>query len=557
MLFNSYEFILAFLPVTVLGFWLFNMKSGAWPFAWLIGASIFFYAWWRPFNLLIIGPSLIVNYFIARSLLSLSNREGRETLRSFVLVLGILFNVCFLGFFKYVNFGLAVTNDIAGTHFVFQQIILPLGISFITFQKIAFLVDVAGGRVRSFTASDFLLFVMFFPQLIAGPIVHYGETMPQFHRADRRVDKNMFATGITLFCFGLFKKVVLADGMAEYVSPIFTFAETGHPLSLLQGWFAAVGFTLQIYFDFSGYSDMACGAALFFGVRLPLNFDSPLKASNIIDFWLRWHITLTRFLTAYIYNPIALALTRRRAAKGLSMLKAHGSTMYAFFSVLAWPTLATMLLSGVWHGAGYTFILWGLLHGLYLIVNHAWRQYGPQSERGKDLKIPATTVGFALTFVAVVFAMVLFRAPNVATAINVMKGMVGLHGITLPLKLAQLVHLPSLPPMMLLSGAVNLKEFLVAVAYLCGLLTIALFLPNSLQVLSKYQPVLQTPKRPPMIALFMPASQPLLQTPPKLGGFSFAIYWHPTLFWMIFVAALAVISMMRIAGPSEFLYWQF
>src|SRR5262249_40567795 len=156
------------------------------------------------------------------------------------------------------------------------------------------------------------------------------------------------------------------------------------------------------------------------------------------------------------------------------------------------------------------FILWGLLHGLYLIVNHAWRQYGPQSERDKDLKIPATTVGFALTFVAVVFAMVLFRAPNVATAINVMKGMVGLHGITLPLKLAQLVHLPSLPPMMLLSGAVNWKEFLVAVAYLCGLLTIALFLPNSLQVLSKYQPVLQTPKRPPMIALFMPASQPLL-----------------------------------------------
>jgi hypothetical protein len=303
---------------------------------------------------------------------------------------------------------------------------------------------------------------------------------------------------------------------------------------------------------------MACGAALFFGVRLPLNFDSPLKASNIVDFWLRWHITLTRFLTAYIYNPIALALTRRRAANGLPMLKAHGSTMYAFFSVLAWPTLATMLLSGVWHGAGYTFLLWGLLHGLYLIVNHAWRQYGPQSERDKDLNILVTTVvGFALTFVAVVFAMVLFRAPNVATAINVMKGMVGLHGITLPLNLAQLVHLPSLPPMMLLSGPVAGKDFLVTLAYLCGLLTIALFLPNSLQVLSKYQPVLQTPKRPPMIALFMPGSQPLPQTPPKLAGLSSAIYWDPTLIWTIFVAALAVISMMRLAGPSEFLYWQF
>lgn len=552
MLFNSYEFILAFLPVTVIGFLLFSMKSRAWSFAWLIGASIFFYAWWRPFNLLIIGPSLVVNYIFARWLLSLSNREGRA--KSFVLALGVLFNVCLLGYFKYMNFGLTVANDLAGTHFVFQQIILPLGISFITFQKIAFLVDVAGGRVRSFTASDFLLFVMFFPQLIAGPIVHYGETMPQFHRADRRVDVNMFAVGTTLFCFGLFKKVVLADGMAEYVSPIFTFAEAGQPVSLLQGWIASVGFALQIYFDFSGYSDMACGSALFFGIRLPLNFNSPLKASNIIDFWLRWHITLTRFLTAYIYNPIALTLTRRRAANGLPLLGARGSNVTAFFSVLAWPTLATMLLSGMWHGAGYTFLLWGLLHGLYLIVYHAWRQYGHRSDLNTSV---ATVVGFALTFVAVVFAMVLFRAPNVATGINVMKGMVGLHGITLPTELAQLAHLPSLPPMMLLGGAVERGYFLVAIAYLVGLLTIALFLPNSLQVLSKYQPVLQTPKRPPMIALFMPGSQPLLQTPPKLFDFSSAIYWNPTLIWMIFVAALAVISMMQLAGPSEFLYWQF
>src|SRR4029079_16177174 len=191
MLFNSYEFILAFLPVTVLGFWLLNIKSRAWSFAWLIAASILFYAWWRPFNLLIIGPSLFVNYFFARVLLSLSNSEGRATLLSLVLALGVLFNVCFLGYFKYTNFGLTVANDIAGTHFVLEQIILPLGISFLTFQKIAFLFDVSGGRVRSFTASDFLSFVMFFPQLIAGPIVHYGETMPQFHRADRRVAVNM------------------------------------------------------------------------------------------------------------------------------------------------------------------------------------------------------------------------------------------------------------------------------------------------------------------------------------------------------------------------------
>src|SRR5262249_33240811 len=178
----------------------------------------------------------------------------------------------------------------------------------------------------------------------------------------------------------------------------------GEPVTLAQGWLAAVGFTLQIYFDFSGYSDMACGSALFFGIRLPLNFDSPLKASNIIDFWLRWHITLTRFLTAYIYNPIALTLTRRRAVNGLPMFCARGSNVSAFISVLAWPTLATMLLSGVWHGAGYVFLLWGLLHGFYLIVNHAWRQYGPRSYLNTSI---TTFVGFALTFVAVVFAMVL------------------------------------------------------------------------------------------------------------------------------------------------------
>jgi D-alanyl-lipoteichoic acid acyltransferase DltB (MBOAT superfamily) len=552
MLFNSYEFILAFLPVTVAGFVVFGMRSREWALAWLILASIFFYGWWRPFNLLIIGPSVAVNYAFARALQGLAGRESQQSL---VLALGISFNICLLGYFKYANFGMTILHDVVGEDFVLAQIILPLGISFITFQKIAFLVDVAGGRVRSFTARDFLLFVMFFPQLIAGPIVHYGETIPQFHHPKSRFDANDYAVGITLFCFGLFKKVVLADGIAEYVSPIFTYAAAGGNVTLLQGWFAAVGFALQLYFDFSGYSDMACGLALFFGVRLPLNFDSPLKASNIVDFWLRWHITLTRFLTAYVYNPIALTLTRRRAAKGLPMLGARGSSASAFFSVLAWPTLATMLLSGIWHGAGYTFVLWGLLHGLYLIVNHAWRQYGPRSTQDKGLATSRTpVVGFALTFVAVAFAMVLFRAPNVATAVNVMKGMVGLHGITLPVKLAQLLHQP---PMMLLSGAVNGKDFLVAVTYLCSFLTIALFLPNSLQVLSKYQPVLQTPKRPPMIALFMPGSQPLLQTPPRLVGFSFAIYWHPTLFWMIFVAALAAISMMQMAGPSEFLYWQF
>jgi len=541
MLFNSYEFILAFLPAAIAGFLLFGMTSRTLALAWLIVASIFFYAWWRPFNLLIIGPSVIVNFIFARILLRLARDESQPRLRAFVLALGILFNVALLSYFKYANFAVTIASDLTGGNFVLEQIILPLGISFITFQKIAFLVDVAGRRVETFTTRDFLLFVLFFPQLIAGPIVHFREIVPQFHQATCRFNAEMFAAALTLFCFGLFKKVVLADGVAQYVSPVFAFAAAGEPVTLVQAWLAAVGFTLQIYFDFSGYTDMACGAALFFGIRLPLNFDSPLKASSIIDFWLRWHVTLTRFLTAYIYNPIALALSRRRAARGQSMLSGRGSTVSAFFHVLAGPILVTMLVSGAWHGAGYTFILWGLLHGFYLIVNHLWRQYGPRSADGKGAGAHfASLTGFALTFLLVVCGMVLFRAADLASAVNVMKGLVGLHGVGLPSRLAEILRMPSLAPMMQLDGEVHMRTFAIAAAYVVGLLVIALFLPNSLQVISKYEPALRIPKRP-----------------PKLAGVGPPIYWRPTLPWMVLIAVLAALAMMQLTGKSEFLYWQF
>lgn len=541
MLFNSYEFVFAFLPATVAGFLLFGMASRTWALAWLIVASIFFYAWWRPFNLLIIGPSIIVNFTFARALLRLARDESRPRLRMFVLALGIFFNIALLGYFKYANFAVAATNDLTGSNFVLEQIILPLGISFITFQKIAFLVDVAGGRVESFTTRDFCLFVLFFPPLIAGPIVHYRELIPQFRQVTCRFNADMFAVALTLFCFGLFKKVVLADGIAQYVSPVFSFAAGGGTVTLVQAWLAAVGFTLQIYFDFSGYSDMACAAALFFGVRLPLNFYSPLKASNIIDFWLRWHVTLTRFLTAYVYNPIALALSRRRGARGLSMLSGRGSNFGAFFHVLAWPTLATMLVSGVWHGAGYTFILWGLLHGGYLIVNHAWRQYGPRSPDPKGVGARFATVGaVALTFLVVVLAMVLFRAPDIGSAVNIIKGMLGLQGLGLSSRVAEIVGAPGLGSVAAQGDQMPMQLSVMAAVYVAGLLAIALLLPNSLEVLSSYEPALHIPKRS-----------------SALAGFDRPIKWRPTLPWMAFTAVLAAHSMMQMTGKSEFLYWQF
>jgi len=541
MLFNSYEYIFAFVPVTVIVFLLLGTTSRSWALGWLIVASVFFYAWWRPFNLLIIGPSLVVNYILARTLLQLAADGSRSRTKALVLTVGIVFNLCLLGYFKYANFAVNVTNHVGGTDFVLENVILPLGISFITFQKIAFLIDVAGGRVKAFSLRDFLLFVMFFPQLIAGPIVHFGETMPQFHKASCRFEAHTYAAGLTLFFFGLFKKVVLADGIAAYVSPVYAFAAAGEPVTMLQAWLAAVGFTFQIYFDFSGYSDMACGIALLFGVRLPLNFDSPLRATNIIDFWLRWHVTLTRFLTAYVYNPITLALTRRRVASGKPILRGRQSSVGAFLFVLGGPTVITMLLSGVWHGAGYTFILWGLLHGLFLVINHAWRQYGPKLANPDGMKAQTVNfLSFVLCFLSVVAAMVLFRAVDVASAVNIFKGMVGLHGPGLPTMFADMLGLTGFAPMTLLEGAVRWQDFAKGVLFLAGLFLIATLMPNSLQILSKYEPVLQTPKQAPTVAWIGPAA-----------------YWRPTLPWMALIAVLVVVAVMRLAGKSEFLYWQF
>ena len=383
MLFNSDEFILVFLPITFAGFYFLRATSHTWAIRWIILASLLFYAWWRPFNVFIIAPSIIVNFFLAKMLLSLGENEQNERSGKLVLFLGILFNIMFLGYFKYLNFIGNAVNDVFGTNFVLSQIILPLGISFITFQKIAFLIDVHGGRVKSFTLEDYCLFVLFFPQLIAGPIVHYQEMMPQFKGRNFQFDKENLAVGATLFFAGLFKKVVLADSIAPLVTPIYEQSTQGG-VSLLLAWMAAVGFTLQLYFDFSGYTDMALGSARFFGIRLPVNFNSPLQAASIIEFWQRWHMTLTRFLMAYIYNPLVLKLTRRRLAKGTQRSELYGATLGTFIYLVAFPMLLTMLVSGIWHGAGYTFIVWGLLHGCYLTINHAWRLVTQKIGKGLD-----------------------------------------------------------------------------------------------------------------------------------------------------------------------------
>jgi alginate O-acetyltransferase complex protein AlgI len=545
MLFNSYEFIFAFLPITLVGFFLMGLFSRTASLQWIIFASLVFYALWRPINVLIIAPSIVINFGLARWLQRLGLDDKRTRTARLVLLLGIAFNIAFLGYFKYIDFGRSAINDIFGANLVLTHVVLPLGISFITFQKIAFLIDVHAGRVKSFTLQDYSLFVLFFPQLIAGPIVHYREMMPQFHSASCRFDKQNFAVGLTLLSFGLFKKVVLADQLATVVSPIYSHAASGGETSLLLAWAAAVGFTLQIYFDFSGYTDMALGIARFFGVRLPPNFNSPLKASSIIDFWLRWHMTLTRFLTAYIYNPLTLWVTRRRLSKGHPGLSGHKTTVGAFFYLLMFPLLLTMFISGLWHGAGYGFIIWGVLHGFYLTINHAWRLIRPRLWSDKQsYERFMRPLGGLITFISVAVAMILFRSPTLTAAIDLMKGLVAQNGVALPRAVYE--HLGPLAGWLHGAGVASVapelwsgEEFRRMVMWILVSLLIALVLPNTLQILARYEPALGV--KPQTV---------------EFGGRSIS-KWSASLPWAISVSVVAAMAILSLGGPSEFLYWQF
>jgi alginate O-acetyltransferase complex protein AlgI len=528
MLFNSQVFLFVFLPATLLGFYLLGRLSRQAAILWLILTSLVFYGWWRPLNILIIGPSIIVNYFLASYLLRLSQRGDQPGLSRAVLLAGVLFNVAFLGFFKYADFVYGTINDVFGANLILLHVILPLGISFITFQKIAFLIDVQAGRVKAFTFREYCTFVLFFPQLIAGPIVHFREMMPQFAAASCRFDKENFAVGLTLLIFGLFKKGVLADNLAPLITPIYQRSAAGGHTPFLLAWLAAVGFTLQIYFDFSGYTDMALGLGRFFGIKLPPNFNSPLKASSIIDFWLNWHMTLTRFLTAYIYNPMVLSLTRRRAVKGRPGFAGRNPAFGAFVSLLMVPLIVTMFISGLWHGAGYGFVIWGLIHGVYLTVNHAWRVYAAHRWRNRAAYARMMKpVGFVLTFVCVTTAMIFFRATTVRSAVDLVEGVFGLNGVA--------------PHGLAATAAAYGTDIGKAAIWVAILLFIALVCPNTLEILAPYEPALGVKPK---------------ATAPFLGGFQIPA-WGPSLPWAAAISLVAAVAIFSTGGPSEFLYWQF
>jgi alginate O-acetyltransferase complex protein AlgI len=392
MLFNSPEFLYFFLPFTVAGWWGLNAlqrEQDAQRF--VILCSIYFYGWWDTRYVPLLIGNAIGNFYLGQQIAKTRSRA--------LLITGLTYNIGLLGYFKYADFWLENWNLATGSAYPMLQLVLPLGLSFFTFQVIAWLVDCYKGQVEDFSPGRFAFSISFFPHLIAGPILHYSDVMPQLR--ERVVfDARQFSQGLFLFAVGLFKKSVIADRIAEHVDPLFA-ADT--VLSFIEAWVAAVGYGLQIYFDFSGYSDMALGIGLLFGIVLPPNFNSPYQAVSIADFWLRWHRTLSRFLRNYVYIP--LGGNRHGFARGLL------------------AAALTMVIGGFWHGAAWTFVLWGLLHGLFIGLHRLW------TRTGRRLAEP---VAMTVTFLAVSVAWVLFRADSVAQALSLWQGMLGLNGMAIP-----------------------------------------------------------------------------------------------------------------------------
>ena len=503
MLFNSYEFIYLFLPLTLLGFFQIARYSHALAGLWLFAASLFFYGWWNPAYVGLLLASIFFNY-AAGIALSKEHARGRTRQKKWILGLGIAADLGLIGYYKYANFFIDNANTALNLGWQVEAVLLPLGISFFTFTQIAFLVDAYRGEVKEANFVHYGLFVTYFPHLIAGPVLHHKEMMPQFARpATYRAHWDNLSIGLTIFSIGLFKKVVLADGIAPFADPVFDAAANGATLTPLEAWGGALAYTFQLYFDFSGYSDMAIGMSRLFGVKLPLNFASPYKATSIIEFWRRWHMTLSRFLRDYLYFPLG-GNRKGPARRHLNLM-------------------ATMLLGGLWHGASWTFVMWGALHGLYLVANHAWRHL--RMALGHDLNrrtLTGRVAGMTLTFLAVVVGWVFFRAENLGSALSMLAAMVNLHGI------AFLTDWHG--PWSTLDG-LDIEDMW---SWIVALWALAWLAPNTQEIM----------------AGFKPAPEPIPGQPTRLT-------WSPDYRWAIIIGLLGTISLLHLGEASEFLYFQF
>lgn len=524
MLFNSYAFIFLFLPITLMGFF----YAGKWKeptlvTAWLNIASLFFYGWWNPAYLWLIAFSIAVNYLIGSRLLK--DEEGGSG-KKWTLIAGIGANLALLGYFKYANFLVGNWRTLTGSELQLAPIILPIAISFFTFTQIAYLVDAYRGEVQDKSFLRYCLFVTFFPHLIAGPIVHHRELIPQFARKGLgRFRPSTFAVGTTIFFIGLFKKVVIADGVAQYSTPVFDAARDGAVLSFIDAWGGTLAYTFQLYFDFSGYSDMAIGLARMFNVRLPLNFHSPYKAVNVIEFWRRWHMTLSRFFREYLYIP--LGGNRRGIVRQYVNL------------------LGTMLLVGLWHGAGWTFVVWGGMHGAYLLINHAWRRF--RQSLGQDLQrssLVGRGIARLVTFTAVIVGWVFFRAENLDVAMSMLRSMLRLNAMSLPESLSGKIGVMEawlIAHGVRFDGLLNSKivDWDVGIIWLTVLLLVSWYAPNTHEIMCRFRPAINT-----------------YQAEITNSGWA-SFSWRPTPVWALAGSILALWGILSLTQMSEFLYFRF
>ncbi len=395
MLFNSFPFLLVFMPVVLACHWMvkrhFQQRSAQ---MFLLVASLAFYSWSRPSSLLYLGVSILFNFGVAEAI----SKAAQPRRRRQILILGLTGNVLFLGVLKYAKFAQETLLNVTGILLPVPEFALPLGVSFFTIQQIMYLVDCYEDLVPSHGLLDHASFVAFFPYMSMGPLVRTRQMLPQL-RAGGALNAELFAKGSLLFAMGLCKKVLVAEPLASLADSGFALPGS---LSCAEAWIASLAYTFQIYFDFSGYTDMAVGIGLMLGIQLPPNFRSPYKAVSIIDFWQRWHISLSQFITTYLYTPII------RSFRKATLLTA------------AIATLAAMAIAGLWHGPSWNFVLFGVIHGVALVVNQYWR-------KKVRVKLPSVIAWF-LTMGVVIFAFVFFRAATLPDAFKMLQALVpGTH----------------------------------------------------------------------------------------------------------------------------------
>lgn len=520
MLFNSYGFIFLFLPVSLAGF--FGLaRFGRIPAAiWLVLASFVFYSCWRPAFLPVLLVSVSLNYIAS---VIIHRTKARLSLQRAALTAAIGLNLLGLCYYKYLSASLGFLSQQFTLELVVPDITLPLGISFFTFTQIGYLIDVQQDVAEERDLLSYMLFAIFFPHLIAGPILHNREVMPQFaaYRAYQfsAVD---FGSGITIFVIGLLKKTLLADPSAVAVAPGFA-----HPDSLgfFTAWHVALSYSMQLYFDFSGYSDMAIGLARMFNIKFPANFESPFKATSMIEFWQRWHMTLTRYITLYIYNPIALWVSRRRLGRTNKTERSPYATRRGFLELVAFPTFVTILLAGIWHGAGFTFIVYGLLHAMFLIINHWWRIFGPKRKRdqGSFRKSVSRAWRMGLVYLCALSAMIFFRAQSCGDALSLIGGMLSLHGEGIRASLADGIR------------TVGPSTIARETGWLVLLFGIVWLMPNTQQIMVSCEPVLGK-VRPP---------------------YPVRLRWSFSRKWALVTGCAATLAIIAMGGTTEFIYFQF